>query len=168
MPSDRSPGCRGASRQSLGRGIPQAAPYARRAQPADCVGAPPTGQCLDLILVGQGQKGSTWATPQAHVADCALGVHGAKRYRPLVAAGFRNGCGLVVSISGLIGGPGRAEEAGPSPLSPSACGLPAGARFDRLVLEGSPDAGRAHPADCVGAPPTGQCLDLFLIGQCEK
>jgi len=102
IPSDHCLVRRDSSRAHVGRGIPQGAPHARRAQPADCVGAPPTGQCLDLFLVGQGQKGSTRAAPQAQMADCALGVHGSRRYRSPVAARVRNGCRLVASMRGLL------------------------------------------------------------------
>jgi hypothetical protein len=88
------------SRQSWGWCLPQSVPHAGRAHPTDCVGTPPTGQCLDLFLVGQGQKGSTWATPKARVADYALGVHGPRRYRSPVAARSPNGCGPVAIIPG--------------------------------------------------------------------
>jgi hypothetical protein len=62
--------------------------------------------------------------------------------------------------------PGLQTKRGANPR-----GLPAtlaGARFGRVSVEGSLDAGRAHPTERVGAPPTGQRLDLFLAGQRQK
>ena len=98
------------------------------------------------------------------MADCALGVHGARRYRLPVAARFRNGCGLVVSMSGLIAA-SELKKRGENRLERRRL---TGPRFGRVILEGSPDAGRARPADRVVAPPTGQYLDLFLTGHREK
>jgi hypothetical protein len=44
----------------------------------------------------------------------------------------------------------------------------AATRFGRGILEAASDARRAHPADGVGTPPAGQCLDFILVGQREK
>jgi hypothetical protein len=96
----------GASCQRFGGGLRQGAPHTRRAHPSDCVGAPPARQGLDLLLVRQGQKRSTWTAPKAGVADYAFGVHGTRRYRSPVAARSPNGCGLV-AVSERPRRPGR-------------------------------------------------------------